>query len=275
MGDLITGDDGLPAEDVGTWAKEKHDLLCRYIDISKAARAKYLGPGKGGAAFIDLFCGPGRCRVRETGEWIDGGAVAAWKKSVEGNRPFTRVIVGDADPIRLEATVTRLQRLDAPVVHMAGPASETALFALQRTPVHGLNFAFLDPYNLEALDFEIFTTLARIKRIDMLVHVSTMDLQRNLDKHLSAEDSAFDAFAPGWREALQIDQSIRRTREDLLEYWRGLIEKTTIKPSDNVRLIKGSRSQRLYWLLLAARNDLAHKFWDAIYSPEGQKTFDF
>ena len=27
MGKLIDGDDGLPAEEVGVWAKEKHDCL--------------------------------------------------------------------------------------------------------------------------------------------------------------------------------------------------------------------------------------------------------
>ena len=39
MGKLIDGDDGLPAEEVGVWAKEKHDYLCRYIDISRSTRA--------------------------------------------------------------------------------------------------------------------------------------------------------------------------------------------------------------------------------------------
>jgi hypothetical protein len=30
MGKLIDGDDGLPAEDVGSWTKEKHQYICRY-----------------------------------------------------------------------------------------------------------------------------------------------------------------------------------------------------------------------------------------------------
>ena len=29
MGKLVDGDDGLPAEEVGSWAKEKHDYHCR------------------------------------------------------------------------------------------------------------------------------------------------------------------------------------------------------------------------------------------------------
>lgn len=270
MGELIVGDDGLPAEEVGIWAKDKHDVLCRYIDISKSTRAKYLGPSKGGAAFVDLFCGTGRCRVRETGEWIDGGAVAAWKKSVEGDRPFTRVVVGDADPIRLGATVTRLHELGAPVVHMSGPATETALFALQRTPPHGLNFAFLDPYNLEALDFRIFTMLSKVKRLDILVHLSKMDLQRNLESNIRSTASAFDAFAPGWRDVIDVEQAQKGIRGEIIEYWRDLVSKVGIDASRETRLLRGSRGQHLYWLLLLASHDLAHQFWKAASNPEKQ-----
>jgi len=272
MGELIEGDDGLLAEEVGPWAKEKHDLLCRYIDMAKSARGKYLPPQKGGAAFVDLFCGPGRCRVKTTGEWIDGGAVAAWKKSVEGGKPFTRMIVADADQERLDAMVTRLERLGAPVVSRCGPASETAFFALQRTPAHGLNFAYLDPYNLESLNFKIFETLSRVKRLDVLVHLSKMDLQRNLDSNIAATESAFDAFAPGWRAVINVEQAQGGIRTEIVEHWRDLVAKTGIKASEDVRLLKGSRGQHLYWLLLLASHELAHKFWKTASNPEKQQS---
>lgn len=270
MGELIEGDDGLPAEEVGPWAKEKHELLCRYIDMAKAARKKYLGPGKGGAAFIDLFCGPGRCRVKTTGEWTDGGALAAWKKSVEGGQPFSRVIVADADQVRLDAMVERLRRVGAPVVSSCGPAAQTAHFALQRTPAYGLNFAYLDPYNLEALDFGIFKTLGRVKRLDVLVHLSKMDLQRNLDSNIAATVSAFDAFAPGWRNVINIEQAQGGIRNEVVEHWRDLVEGTGKAASNDVRLLKGSKGQHLYWLLLVASHDLAHKFWKTAANPEKQ-----
>jgi hypothetical protein len=38
LGDLIQGNDGLIAEEVGLWVKEKHDLICRYVDICRSAR---------------------------------------------------------------------------------------------------------------------------------------------------------------------------------------------------------------------------------------------
>lgn len=140
MGKLIDGDDGLPAEEVGVWAKEKHDYLCRYINISRSARAKYLGPGPGkaGATYIDLFCGPGRCKVRDTGEWIDGGVVAAWKKSQEGGAPFTQVFIGDLDTQRREAAATRLRQLGAPVVEIDGAAVNAVQQVIARVNAHGL-----------------------------------------------------------------------------------------------------------------------------------------
>lgn len=275
MGELIEGDDGLPAEVVRPWAKEKHELLCNYIQISSATRRKYLPPdNQGGAAYVDLFCSTGRCFVEDTGEWIDGSPVAAWKRSVENGTPFTRIIIADADEDRLNACAERLMRLEAPVVAKSGMAKNTAFWARQRTPPHGLNFAFLDPYSLGALDFEIIQTLALIKRMDMLVHVSTMDLQRNQNLYLSSDTSAFDAFAPGWREVLSA-RSMAGTREDLLEHWRELVSKTGIWTSEDVRLIKGTGGQRLYWLLLAAGHKLAHKFWKSVVPKNGQQSMDF
>lgn len=273
MGKLIDGDDGLAAEEVGRWAKEKHDLLCRYVDICRSARKKYLPPQTGGATYIDLFCGTGRSRVRETGEWIDGGAVAAWKSSVEGGAPFTKVIIADADANRLEAARLRLDRLGAPVTTILGPARETAFKARQKSAVYGLNFAFLDPYNLETLDFEAFQHLSKITRIDILIHVSTMDLQRNTAQYTADDATAFDAFAPGWRDVVDLNRSLPTIREGVVKHWRALVDATGVWPSEDIHLVTGSKHQRLYWLMLAARHPLAHKFWTEIVR-DGQGQLD-
>lgn len=277
MGKLIDGDDGLPAEEVGVWAKEKHDYLCRYIDISRGARVKYLGsgPGKAGATFIDLFCGPGRCKVRDTGEWIDGGVVAAWKKSQEGGAPFTQIFIGDLDTQRLEAAATRLRQLGAPVVEIDGAAVSAVQQVIARLNAHGLHFAFLDPFNLEALDFSIINALSKLKRIDMLVHVNQMDLQRNLVSNATAEESAFDTFAPGWRNKVNIVRGQQEIRQSVFQYWRDQVASLGVWPSADMKLITGSKNQPLYWLLLAAKHDLAHKFWATASNVEGQGKFDF
>lgn len=270
MGKLIDGDDGLPAEEVGAWAKEKHEYLRRYIDISRAVRAGWTAPGKAGATFIDPFCGPGRCKVRETGEWIDGGAVAAWKKSCAGGSPFTQVYIGDLDVQRRQASANRLRQLGAPVVEMDGAAVQAIQQLVPKLNPHGLHFAFLDPFDLAALDFGIIVALSSLKRIDMLVHVSQMDLQRNLVSNATSEDSAFDVFAPGWRQNVSIAQAQQGLRQQVFQYWRDQVANRQVWPSAEMRLITGSKNQPLYWLLLAAKHDLAHKFWATASNIEGQ-----
>jgi three-Cys-motif partner protein len=140
---------------------------------------------------------------------------------------------------------------------------------------HGLHFAFLDPFDLATLNFDIIVTLSRLKRIDMLVHVSQMDLQRNTVSYATAQASAFDTFAPGWREKVDVAQPQQTLRQKVFEYWRDKVASLGVWPSGHMRLLTGRKNQLLYWLLLAAKHDLAHKFWAMASNVEGQGKFDF
>lgn len=266
----IIADDGMPADEVGRWSKEKHECLIRYLDISRAARKKFLGDGKAGATYIDLFCASGKSKIRETGEWIDGSAIAAWKQSQQGGSPFSGVYIADLDSVRREAAVTRLHKLNAPVYEVSGSALEAAQTVTKLVNPYGLHLAFLDPFSLGSLDFRIIETLAHLKRIDILIHLSAMDLQRNLGTNLHSADSAFDLFAPGWREKIKINSSQGQLRNDIVEYWRTLVGNLGVWPSTEMRLVRGSRHQPLYWLLLASRYGLAHKFWQTASNLERQ-----
>ena len=272
MGLLIDGDDGLPATEVGEWAKQKHEFLRRYLDISSAARKKFLNGRSRSATFIDLFCGPGRARIKETGEWIDGGAIAAWKISQAGGTAFSEIFVADIDDVSRAATAERLKRLGAPVRELPGSAVDSAGSAVQKVNPHGLHFAFIDPFSLGALDFQIIQSLASLKRIDMLIHVSKMDHQRNLSINITSAESAFDTFVPGWRDKIDLNHSPREIRRLVVEYWRDQVAALGIWPSTEMKLIKGGRNQHLYWLLLAAKHSLPHKFWKEASDtdPQGQ-----
>lgn len=271
----VQGDDGLIADDVGFWASEKHNYLLRYIGISRKARAKFLPPkGHGGSTFIDLFCGTGRSQIRETGKWIDGSAVAAWKKSREDGAPFTNILIADKDAEAVEACRKRLEALGAPVQAYNAEASDVAREIGQTPTPYGLNLAFLDPYNID-LDFEIIRALARVRRMDMMIHLNQMDMQRNLVS-LSKEinETRLDRFVPGWKEA--IDRSAPRAtlEQRIYEYWRDQVRAQGKWPSAEQKLITGSANQPLYWLVLAASHDLAHEFWSESID-DGQSTLGF
>lgn len=223
MGELVAGDDGLPVELVGAWAKIKHERLRSYLDLSRGARNKFLTGRAKSAAFIDLFCGPGRAKVKETGEFIDGSAVAAWNISKEGGAPFSDIYVADLDEERRQATVSRLKKLNAPVRELSGAAVEAAAQVARIINPYGLHFAFVDPFSLGALDFRIIQSLAALKHIDMLIHISKMDHQRNLDINLKADESALDSFVPGWRGRIDGNRQQQDIRRQIIEYWQELV----------------------------------------------------
>jgi three-Cys-motif partner protein len=220
--------------------------------------------GRGGAAFIDLFCGPGRARLKGARGFVDGGCVEAWRKSVTGGAPFSKVLLGDLDAERLGPARERLARLGAPVEASVGAAKDTVEIAIDKAAKHGLKFAYLDPYSLGALDFSIIARLSSLKRIDILVHVRQMDLQRNFDRNATIEKSALDTFAPGWRGIVDPMQSQKAARQAYFQYWLGLVAKLGVDANAQMKLITGPENQPLYLLLLVARHELAHKFWQAV-----------
>lgn len=274
MGELVAGDDGMLVEDVGAWTKDKHNYLRRYIDISRGVRAKYLGPNRAGATYIDPFCGPGRCRVRETGEFIDGGAVTAWLQSRASRSPFTEMYIGDIDAERLELCTKRLLKLGANVQPMLGPATSTVRTLCGGLSKYQLHFAFLDPYSLEALDFNLIKWLSQFKRMDILAHVSEMDLQRNFDLYCTPDNPGLDRFYPGWRDEVDLGQSQAAARQKIIEGWRNKIGTVDNVASPQMKRITGGTNQRLYWLLLLAKHPLAHDFWETAANVDRQGSLD-
>lgn len=126
---------------------------------------------------------------------------------------------------------------------------------------HALHFAFIDPYSLGAFRFEIIEALSFLKRIDMLVHVSRMDLQRNVWFNMVDERQDFDLFAPGWRDSVDLTMTQSNVRRAVFDYWQTLVARTGIDISPEMRLIRAEKGQPLYWLLLAAKHKLPLEFW--------------
>ena len=174
----VIGDDGLLVEKVGPWAKDKLEIVRDYIQISGATRRKYR---ENRPAFIDVFCGPGRSLVRSSGEYIDGSSVTAFKQGKHSVEGFATIEISDLEPDLLAAATTRLENLEAPVRPTPGPAVEAVANIVSSLNTYGLHFALLDLHNLGALSFSIIEQLAKLKYVDILVHVSVSDLQRNVD----------------------------------------------------------------------------------------------
>ena len=92
--------------------------------------------------------------------------------------------------------------------------------------------------------------------------------------HPSAHDE-FDKFAPGWREKVGTNMNQETLRAALIQYWSNKVMALGLPRARHWELIKGDHGQRLYWLILLARNDLAHDLWERISSAAKAPTFDF
>lgn len=265
---------GLPLVCVGEWAEQKHARVRKYVHISRAVRRKFVN-GKGGATYIDLFCGPGRARVRETTRIIDGSALVAAKKAIDSKTPFSELHIADSNESFLTAAGTRLGRLGVPAKAYAGTSRDTVGQITAVLPKFGLHFAFLDPYDLKSLPFGVIEQLATVRRMDILIHVSAQDLQRNLRRYIESRQSPLDSFAPSWRHVIDKMDRDANVRSRIFLHWLELIRACDMQPAQGVEAVTGTRNQHLYWLVFVARHERALRFWEEIRNVTDQKSLDF
>lgn len=262
--------DGLSREVVGPWVREKHQRLAKYVDISRGVRKSFIQGA--GATYIELFSGPGRARIKDTSDVIDGSAIVAWQTARTGGAPFTEVLIADKSRELASAAARRLKRVGAPVRFTVGPARETVDRIIARLSPDALHVVFLDPHGLNALPFEVIAKLARPRHVDFLIHVSSQGLQRNLRRALTARRSALDIFAPGWRNGLNSATSDDAAiRSHFWKHWRGLLIGEGLSTAESAEKITGQQNQSLYWLAFAARHERALEFWEKIRNVSGQR----
>lgn len=263
-------DDGLIVGEVGPWATEKHDRLRKYIEASRGARAKFLRPnGTGGASYIELYAGAGRSLITGTNQIIDGSAVVAFKAGQASGHPFSEMHLSDLEAQNSSALAQRIKALGGAATTYVGDANAVVDQVMSAINPYGLHLAFVDPFNLAQLPFSIIERMLRVKRMDMIIHVSLQDLQRNLDEY-SRDGGTLDIFAPGWRDVVDVRQSMAALRAALIEYWLKAIRSLGTHPATGIPLIVGEKNQRLYWLVFLSSNPLGQKLWNDIQNLSGQ-----
>lgn len=268
-------DDGLPLDEVGPWVKDKHERLRKYIDISRAARRKWIEGRSKSATYVDLFCGAGRAIIRDTGEKVDGSPLVAYKSARAGGVPFSDIHIADAAADSCHSAEQRIRGAGGAASAYIGPAEDTAKQVVKRLNPYGLHFIFLDPFNLQDLPFSVIEEFSALKYVDMLIHVSVHDLQRNLDSYARSENSPLDRFAPDWRNGVDLRQGLAATRAAVFAFWAAKIEALGLPAAKRAELVAGPiKNQRLYWLVFVSRSEFAKRLWDKIRIVSGQRELD-
>ncbi|MCV9914866.1 three-Cys-motif partner protein TcmP [Burkholderia pseudomallei] len=250
--------DGLPAMVVGRWVtEEKHRIIKRYIDASWAARQKFTSQ----RTYIDLFAGTGRVKIKHTQNFLDGGPLAAWHIAQQNRGAFSDFFIADANPEFLNACDSRLRRCGAPLRAQSGRADQTIDWVLPQLNKRGIHLALLDPFNAGHLHFSIIEKLATMPTVDIVVHLSTGDIQRNIATGLEAPHSPLDNFAPGWRRVVYKQSSKHAMRDAFVAHWKDLISGSGMRVCDTMYPVRNSKESTMYWLCLIARHPLADKLW--------------
>jgi three-Cys-motif partner protein len=275
---LKAEDDGLLMRSSGAWALEKLDYLKRYID---AFVTSMHGKPWRAMQYIDLFAGPGKCRVRSSGEIYLGSPLIA----LTAAHPFTHYYFVDLDPDNIAALrerssasplANRVQYFTGDSNQVVGEISQR-ISRMDRRFIRGqwpsLNLAFLDPAGID-LYWSTVETLAQINRMDLVIHYPQMGLARAMPQVFELEDeSKVDLFFGGreWREIYRESQGKRGLHRRLIDYYKeklcdlGYAE--VLRGDEPEPLMRNEkRKAPLYRLIFASKHPLGHDFWRAVTS---------
>ncbi len=260
----VHAENDLPLQCVGVWAQDKHDYLSRYIEATWAARARYLEvtdehPKPGGAAYIDLFAGPGRARIRTTGEVIDGSPLIA---ASHQRAPFSKLILCELDQDNVNALAARMAPYGQRTKIVQGDCAQTIDAVIREIPPYGLNFALVDPFAPSAFRWSVFEKLAQLKRMDLLIHFPIGPIKRNFHNNLDFDNMI---GTTEWRKDVRTAHDVPK----LVDHFRRSLGKLGYS-DENVRPIpiKNRKDGQLYQLVFATKDRLGNKIWNSIISIE-------
>lgn len=269
----VPAPDGLPAQCVGQWAADKHHYLKQYVEATRAVRAKFLPPvGRGGAAFIDLFAGPGTVRVRDSGEICDGSPLVALRHA---DAPFTKLVLCDLDPNNARALRARTAAENPRVTVIEGDCNTHIAEVTRAIPEYGLNIALIDPFALRALKFKTLERLAAFERMDLMVHFPTADIKRNLAQNENTRTWLDEALGTKeWAAKIASSTDVAVLIE-IFKQQLGLLG----YQSQHVRSepIRNNQNATLYYLVYASKSPRGDAIWQSITKngPSGQRGWGF
>lgn len=275
-------DDNLPMRESGEWVAEKLHYLQRYIQVFSASM--HNKPWRN-IRYIDLFSGPGKCLVKDTNSVYLGSPLLA----LTTEHLFTNYVFVDLHQANIDALSTRCAALatSATIDYRIGDSNQVVHDMVREITARdeefirdrwtSLNLAFLDPEGLE-LEWSSVESLARIKKMDLIIHYSQFGLTRNMENlYCSSSDTVIDRFFGNrkWREIYaqgrHSDKSIAAIHRQLIDHYKSRLSdlgykdvraNSDLEPEPVVR--NSQRNAPLYRLLFASKNDLGHKFWRSV-----------
>ena len=277
---LLSEDDGLPVRPSGNRAQDKLFYVKHYIDtFEKSMREK---PWRA-RIYIDLFAGPGKCQDRDTGEYFIGSPLIA----LTTEHPFTKYFFVDLDGENLATLDTRSKATSVPndrIKFLTGDANEKVheiasdISKIDKPYIAGvwnaLSLAFLDPNGVEELRWGIVSTLAQMKKMDLIIHYSQQGVERLVKRSVdSQKETVLDRFFGNtrWKDVYnKYKDSAGGYHRPLINYYKSNLQQlgyVEVKDDEEIwtePLMRNQKNAPLYRLLFASKDKLGIKFWKEI-----------
>ena len=262
---LVEVDDGLEVRECGPWTEDKLWFWNGYITITTNAMVDK-PQWREDLAYVDLFAGPGICRIKESGRRIPGSTLIA----AHAPKPFRRIVACDLAEKTAGACEVRLKQSPAAEQSrvLRGDCNELIDQIIAEIPSGALTLAFVDPPGLD-IDFETIRRLGSSRRVDFLVlFADGMDLIRNRERYDANPDSKLDRMLgpdSGWREQLGslADHSGEELRPVFADIYKRQIARHLGYEGFREKVMDGPHGA-LYRLIYASRHERGLEFWDKI-----------
>ncbi|MEW6093795.1 MAG: three-Cys-motif partner protein TcmP [Chloroflexota bacterium] len=276
---LLPEDDGLPIRTFGKWTKQKLHYLQKYIYMFETSMRQMKWCAR---CYVDLFAGRGKYRVEDQKDILLGSPLIA----LTTKHPFTHYFFADTVQEHIDILKQRCTLISSINKQFyVGDANKVVsnivaeIKAIERNRPEGswssLNLAFLDPDGLE-LEWRTIATLAKVKRMDLIIHYSQSGLTRNFENCINTDgETIIDRFFGDfeWRriyEQCKLGDPIQIHRR-LMDYYMsklsdlGYLDVKDVEDYEGSEpLMRNTRQAPLYRLLFASKHKRGHDFWKEV-----------
>ncbi len=254
---LVVDDELLFSRAISLHSAQKAYLARMYASIVGVAMAR-----KWELWWVELFAGPGRLYVRETGDFIAGSPIEA----LTVKRPFNGYVFADLNRDCVESLRRRIgPRPNVHVLHGNANGVEMLDEIARIVPRTALVVLYGDQAGLDLGWPTLKFFIDRYRRLDLLLNLPTEGVVRAISAGYERKASTLlDHPAP--HELL----ATSGPKGDLVRDWfRRRLSAEGFDQLEGVTIKLRGRNRDLYDLLLASRNPLAPKFFhEAIASFE-------
>lgn len=266
-------DDGLPVRCVGGWSLNKHYYIGRYIDILHSGMGKKFAT----INYIDLFAGPGKCRVKGARELTDGSPLIAARFG------FSGYFLVDMNPDAIGALQKRFPHT-ARAMFYQDDCNRCVSDIRARISDYALSLLVADQTTVQ-LKFETLKILTAGRRVDMIIYFPTgvyfkraVPILKDEEK-IEAVNDFFGDSGDGleiWRKS---SPAVQNTA--VVAYYKDRLRTIGYHFDDKVdrdiAILNEDKNVELYRLILASKHPLGAQFWRKIQKVDhkGQRELPF